>query len=683
MPIPLSCRVDGELDAQMEPQVLGTKRALEETGEGRSGGLILFWKATLDVSIHSYSSGHIDCLVKHFEKCWRFTRFYGNPEVSKRYLSWKLLWRLFGNQDRRGVPWLVRGDFNEICIDREKVGVAHGWCSSDATLKLSDHINKRKLALSAWAGDRFRRILRKIKQKRALLNRLKTKDKWHDSVVHIQELEKQIEHLSSKEKIYWKQCSRVNWLAHGDKIRNSFMRVLLTEGRRTLLAGCFRRMETGSEKEGMAEIVVDYFSNLFKSDGPSMQDMNQVIDCVQPKINAQMNSVLCVLFSGEEVKKALFDMYSEKSPGPDGMSASFSRNIGRKILDMAVDEFQSAFVPGRLITDNILLGFEALHWILSKKKGNKGYVALKLDISKAYDRVEWGFLERIMGKLGFDPIWIEKVMCCVRTVNYLFVLNGDIVGHVNLRRGLRQGWGDKTFSAGGKKTLIKSVLQSIPTYAMSCFHIPKSICEAIEQECANFWWGMEEGRKRMHWIAWHTLCEPKCMGGMGFRNLEMFNGSLLAKQVWRISINPESLVAQVLKARFFKYNDIMDTQLGNNPSFIWSSLLWSRELLRNGLCWRVGNGKNIATFRDQWIPRCRSLKRSDDTQNYLDMVKSLIENGAWNELLIRSTLLSYLVEDILAIPIASNRNEDSRFWLYEPKGKYTVLSGYKLSNKAL
>ncbi|XP_075521554.1 uncharacterized protein LOC142554762 [Primulina tabacum] len=534
----------------------------------------------------------------------------------------------------------------------------------------------------------------------------------------------------------------------------------------------------------MAEIVVDYFSNLFTSGDPRIQDINPMLECVQLKVNEQMKSVLFSPFSAEEVKKALFDMYPEKAPGPDGMSAFFFQkywhvvgpevseavlrvlNDGaplqewnetiiilipkiknpilmkdfrpislcsvcykivsraltyrfRKVLVMAVDEFQSAFVPGRLITDNILLGYEALHWIRSRKKGSKGYVALKLNMSKAYDRVEWGFLELIMGKLGFDPIWVEKVMRFGPAINFeksslSFSPNTDPVTADQIKRVLYisttqgqdiylglptfslrskklqfrylietivkrlRGWGNKTFSAGGKETLIKSVLQSIPTYAMSCFHIPKAINEAIERECANFWWGMEEGRRRMHWKNWHTLCVPKCMGGMGFRNLEAFNRAFLAKQVWRIAINPDSLVALVFKARYFKHHDIMDAPIGNNPSFIWISLLSSRKLLRKGLCWRVGNGEKIATFRDQWIPGVQSLMRPVGISNDLDNVNSFIVNGAWNESLIRTTLPSYIAEDVLAIPLANNASEDSRFWLYDPKGKYTVRNGYKL-----
>ncbi|KAM1043423.1 hypothetical protein ACFX2A_035485 [Malus domestica] len=66
-------------------------------------------------------------------------------------------------------------------------------------------------------------------------------------------------------------------------------------------------------------------------------------------------------------------------------------------------------------------------------------MAVKLDISKAYDHVEWKFLEAVMHRLGFSDWWISMVMLCVTTVSYSFKLNGDPVGYVHLKRGIRQG----------------------------------------------------------------------------------------------------------------------------------------------------------------------------------------------------------------------------------------------------
>ena len=71
------------------------------------------------------------------------------------------------------------------------------------------------------------------------------------------------------------------------------------------------------------------------------------------------------------------------------------------ILPEVVSNSQSASIPGRLITNNVLVAFETMHHINQKRKGKEGLMAIKLDMSKAFDRVEWDFLARIMQKLGF------------------------------------------------------------------------------------------------------------------------------------------------------------------------------------------------------------------------------------------------------------------------------------------
>ncbi len=111
----------------------------------------------------------------------------------------------------------------------------------------------------------------------------------------------------------------------------------------------------------------------------------------------------------------------------------------KAILPAIISENQSAFVLGRQIVDNILVAFETLHSFKSAKGRGPGQMALKLDLSKAYDRVECGFLEGMMRRLGFAEIWIASVMQCITSVSYSVVVNGVPNGLIYPSRGLRQG----------------------------------------------------------------------------------------------------------------------------------------------------------------------------------------------------------------------------------------------------
>ena len=96
-------------------------------------------------------------------------------------------------------------------------------------------------------------------------------------------------------------------------------------------------------------------------------------------------------------------------------------------------------------------------------------------------------------------------------------------------------------SQAGREVLLKAIVQAIPTFAMSCFQLPMSLCHEIEVMIKNFFWGQRGERRKIHWKNWESSCLPKIEGRMGFKELRKFNDAMLAIQVWQLVHDKESL----------------------------------------------------------------------------------------------------------------------------------------------
>ncbi|CAA7045137.1 unnamed protein product [Microthlaspi erraticum] len=188
----------------------------------------------------------------------------------------------------------------------------------------------------------------------------------------------------------------------------------------------------GDFDKEVEDVAVSYFDKLFTSSLPG--DFTGVLEHMPHLITAQENEVLVRHATESEVHDALFMMHPEKAPGPDGMTTLFfprSWHIIKNdvikmrlkvLLPRLISETQSAFVPGRLISDNILIDQEMFHGLRTNKACKRKFMAVKTDMSKAYDRVEWTFIEALMRKMGFAEQWITMMMRCITSVRYKVIL---------------------------------------------------------------------------------------------------------------------------------------------------------------------------------------------------------------------------------------------------------------------
>ncbi|XP_021737156.1 uncharacterized protein LOC110703671 [Chenopodium quinoa] len=649
-----------------------------------------------------------------------------------------------------------------------------------------------------WSSREYGQVFREIRKKRKRLGVLNKGGRAEAQVNERKKVVREINALLHLEEIYWRQRSRALWLESGDRNTNFFHRKASQRRSKNRISHLVTDDGvTHVEKEQICFVANDYCKTLFTSSLPSQFD--EALAGIDTRVTSEMNSRLCAPYTADEVFLALKQMHPLKDPGR-----------------------MSAFTPGRLITDNILVAFE-LFYHMKNSGSESGFLALKLDMAKAYDRVEWSFLRAVMIKFGFAEQWVDRVIHCISTVSFSVLINGAPSGEFTPSRGLRQGdplspylfilcaealsgllnravalghlhgirvaplaptishlfFADDsiifakanlnevdtirevlhtyeiasgqmvnfgkttvTFSKGvpvdrredlanalrvnivdvhdkylglptvvgrskrvitkdireklwkrlqgwkggymckaGRKVLIKAVAQSIPTYAMSVFKFPSSFCDELRSMVANFWWRQKNGERKIHWVAWKKLCEPKASGGLGFRDFKAFNAALLGKQAWRLIQFPDSLVARVLKARYFAERSYLDAELGNMPSYTWRGIWSVRWVVQRGLRWRVGDGCSIPVWKCEWIPGTQSRRvitpRGSQSLNLKVCDLIHLPTASWNVPKVKEIFLPFEQECILSIPLSVRVLDDTICWDLEKGGDYKVRSAYR------
>ncbi|XP_038996815.1 uncharacterized mitochondrial protein AtMg00310-like [Hibiscus syriacus] len=101
-------------------------------------------------------------------------------------------------------------------------------------------------------------------------------------------------------------------------------------------------------------------------------------------------------------------------------------------------------------------------------------------------------------------------------------------------------------------------------------------------------------------VAWDKVYRSKKFGGMGFRDLKLFNFVLLGNQIWRLIQDDNSLAFKVLKAKYFPNTSFFEAKIGERHSYAWASIVKAKEALRDGFFWRVGIDSNASMFKDKW-----------------------------------------------------------------------------------
>lgn len=315
------------------------------------------------------------------------------------------------------------------------------------------------------------------------------------------ELKLELEKSFREEEIFWKEQSKFSWMRDGDNNMSFFHGSVQTRKMRNKISYLVNGNGVEQfDEDAKGKIVVDYFSILFQTSQPDNDDellegfeakvtpaMNR--DLIKPVTETGIHRAVKAIkgdsapgingmtgknfqkfwaVTGQqvtlEVKKffhigwfpqdwnhtQLFLLPKKLNPNmmtdlrsislclvPYKIVSKILCTRLKKILPKIVSPTQGAFVAGQLISDNLLIAHEMVHELRTNSNCKQDFIAIKMDMSKAYGRVEWNFLEVLFQRMGFDQRWITRIMVCIRSVSYSVLLNGQTHGYITPEREIR------------------------------------------------------------------------------------------------------------------------------------------------------------------------------------------------------------------------------------------------------
>jgi hypothetical protein len=164
------------------------------------------------------------------------------------------------------------------------------------------------------------------------------------------------------------------------------------------------------------------------------------------------------------------------------------------------------------------------------------------------------------------------------------------------------GWKRLYLSKGGRVTLIKSTLSSLPTYLLSLFPIPMSVAHRLEKLQRDFLWGGLEDDHKFHLVNWKQTCTPLQSGGLGIRNMVVFNKALLGKWLWRYSTEHTSLWRQVIDSKYGCQRSAWcsDRVTATHGVSLWKHIRAGWKDFSHHISYKVGDGSRISFWHDIW-----------------------------------------------------------------------------------
>nr|KAJ0197364.1 hypothetical protein LSAT_V11C700352090 [Lactuca sativa] len=418
----------------------------------------------------------------------------------------------------------------------------------------------------------------------------------------------------------------------------------------------------------------------------------------------------------------------------------------KRVIGGCIGDVQSAFLEGRNILEGPLIVNEMYSWA---KKANEKMLLFKVDFNKAFDSVNWEYLDHIQMQLGFGEKWRRWIQSCLKTPTLSILVNGSPIKEFGMGRGIRQGdplspflfliameglhivmeeacakgifrgmqvpnsevcishllyaddalfvgewsdeniknlarilrffhvssglkvnfdkskifgigvdrqevtrlveplgyksadfpftylgvpiganmkykrhwmpviekfqsrlniWKSKTLSFGGRLTLAKAVLGSLPTFYFSLFVAPTGVIKKLESIRRRFLWGGTDEKKRINWVAWQSVTAPKETGGLGMGSLRALNLSLITKWIWRLKVDNSGLWSKVIKGIHNLHGKPAQLICKKTLPGVWSRVAGVQDELKKFgididevIIKKIGSGDETMFWLDKWF----------------------------------------------------------------------------------
>lgn len=780
--------------------------------------------------------------------------------------------------------WLMEDDFQDH---------AKSVWNNSANRPFSARTNYLAGALKRWCRKK-KPIQQEINQLEEQIKNIQMKSPQDQDHAHEAALIQRYEQGMTKLTEFYTQRAKKQWARDGDRNTHYFHHAVLKRRRRnTIVSIKDEHNVLHFNSNAIANTFVNYFRYIFSS-----SNANNGRPCICTHMPQQQQDYTYSIPDKQEIWQTLKEMKKRASPGPDGFNVEFYlatwswigddvtmlvRNfyetgilpphindtnialIPKKLVPAIPSDYrpislcnviykiisktlanrlkphlpnyihpsQQAFIEGRRINNNIIIAQEITHSFALKSWNDPAFM-LKIDLAKAFDRLEWNFVTRALQGTGLHGHFINLIHACISSPSFSVIINGQSSARFCSDRGIRQGcpispylfvlainelsltlqeamcnnnltgiklgpncppihslmfaddllvcghatlqeaiqinniihhfcsnsgqtpnWAksaiifssqvqpsviaeikgifpvqdidtssihlghplilpskdrssaynfilDKfrsklsTYKAGklshaARLALIKSVFASIPVYYMANILFSKKFLSKLTAVIRTFWWtGVREEPtvKALCLRAWKDICTPKQEGGLGIRNIQATNQSLVLSTAWRIAQDTGSHLYKILKSKYFHDTSIWRAKPNVPKSAFWTAIIKILPLMTKHSFYQLTTG-NVSIWSTPWCPDWADIYDHLIIQQngfrYPSNVQDLWlpHQKRWNIDLIQALFDEHMATTISNTPIISSDEPDILCWDLAPSGICSSKSAYFVCLQAL